>query len=224
MRQHSTENTGMVQAASQSAKLSLQMYPWGYGLRLREKAGFWALLAQAVSGGTAFVCFAVAVGLWVLPGSNMGAETAGFKMVFSGMLAMIGILALWFATQGTKYELQVDRTRRELREVLRNKKGQEFLLRKFSFEEMSSVIFTRDPERNVPGFASLMLRHKTQTHSIELVHDKEERLLDLRALLARDILSENLERAHEEAADVAGHLGQGMFGARSATVRVAAGQ
>jgi hypothetical protein len=224
MRQNSTETHGMVQAASQSSKLSVQMYPWGYGLRLREKAGFWALLAQALSGGTAIVCFSVAVGLWVLPGSNVGLETAAFKMVFTGILSMMGLLALWFATQGTKYELQVDRTRRELREVLRNKKGQEFLLRKFAFEEMSSVIFARDPARNMPGFASLMLRHKTQTHSLELVHDKEERLRDLRALLARDILSENPQPTREDASFDAADLGHGMFGPRGSIARTATGR
>ncbi|WP_380052851.1 hypothetical protein ACFE33_09950 [Falsihalocynthiibacter sp. SS001] len=190
MTDQQSENTRLIEADAKSNKFSIYTAPWGYGVRMREQVGFGARLAQALAGGTALVCVGLAVGMWVLPGSATSEDMAIFKLAFTGVLMLVGILALWFASLGTTYELQVDRGRREVREVLRNKRSQLFVMRRYDFSDISSVVFARDPKKSRSGYASLMLRHTTQTHSIDLVHDKQERLEALRNVLAEDILSE----------------------------------
>jgi hypothetical protein len=191
---HTSKNSKLVAAAGKSAKISIAMQPWGYSVRTKEKASFWAVVTQALAGGTAFVAAVVAVGIWVFPGSNVSADVAPFKMAFSGILGLISILALWFASQGTAYELQVDSDHKELREVLRNKKGQSFVLRRVGFNEISSVVFQRDEEQALHEYAKLIVRLKSQPNGIHLVFDKIARLEDLRDVLAQDILGGGTER------------------------------
>lgn len=191
---HTSNKSKLMAAAAKSAKLSVAVHTWGYSIQTNDQTGFWARLAQALAGGTAFVSAAVAVGIWIFPGSDIGIEAVPFKMAVSGMLGIISVLALWFASQGTIYELQIDSKKRELREVLLNKKGRAYTLRRFNFSEISSVIFKRDASESAQGFANLLIRLKTQTQSIYVVFDKEARLEDIREILAQDILQAPSER------------------------------
>ncbi|MEY8098455.1 hypothetical protein AB9F29_13675 [Falsihalocynthiibacter sp. S25ZX9] len=195
MINHMSDKSKLIAAAARSKKFAIQATSWGYAVRMPGNTGFWARFAQALAGGVALVSIGIAVGMWVMPGSEMGADIALFKAALSGVLVLTGLLALWFAAQGTTYELQVDSVKRELREVLRNKKGQNLVLRRMPFNDIRSVILSRDPQRNLPGYARLMLRHKTQGHCIDLVTDKDDRLEALREVLARDILMGEAEMA-----------------------------
>lgn len=186
MVNHMSDKSKLIAAAARSKKFAIHTSTWGYSVR--RPVGFWSRLAQAFAGGVAIASIGTTVGLWIMPGSDMGADVAMIKAALSAILLCIGLLSLWFALQGTTYELQVDGVKRELREVLRSKKGQNLVLRRMPFNDIRSVILSRETERNLPGQARLMLRHKTQGHCIDLVTDKIERLEALREVLAQDIL------------------------------------
>lgn len=185
---HTSNKSKLMAAVSNSAKLSMSMHTWGYSIQTNDQTGYWARLAQALAGGTAFVSAGVAVGIWIFHSPDMGPELLPFKMAFTAMLVLLSVLGLWFATQGTDYELQVDSKNRELREVLRNNKGQSIVVRRLSFKDISSVIFQRDASESAQGYANLIIRLKSQTQNIHVVFDKEANLEALREILAQDIL------------------------------------
>lgn len=185
---HTSKKSKLMAAVSKSPKLSTVMHTWGYSIQASDQTSYWARLAQALAGGTAFVSAGIAVGIWIFHSPDMGPELLPFKMAFTAMLVLVSVLGLWFATQGTDYELQLDTKKRELREVLRNNKGQSIVVRRLNFSDISSVIFQRDASESAQGYANLLIRLKTQTQNVHVVFDKEANLEALREILAQDIL------------------------------------
>lgn len=185
---HTSNKSKLMAAVNKSAKLSMVMHTWGYSIKTKDQASFWSGISQSLAGGAAFVSAGFAVGIWIFSNPAMNPELLPFKLAFTGLLLLVSVLALWFTTQGTAYELQVDRNKRQMREVLRNKKGREFVLRRLDFSEISAVIFKRDVSESARGYANLMIRLKSQVQSVQVVFDKEADLEALRDILAQDFL------------------------------------
>lgn len=158
---------------------------WGYIIRQRQQDGLKVDILQALAGlfGLGFVSAAVAV--WVVPGSIVDGDVAVFKAVVSLMSCALGILLLWYAGAGRTFELQVDLTRRELREAMRNSKGRVRIGRRHPFEVVRKIIVHPDSEN--PIDAALMIGFHDSDLLVEVATAPEHQLYALRSRIARDI-------------------------------------
>lgn len=170
---------------------------WGYIVRSNARPRSSAILMQWLSGFVGVSLVASAIGFWVVPGSAFSPDLALMKYVISAALASFGVLLVWYASQGTCYELQVDVAHNELREAVRNKKGQVRLLSRVPFQEIGSVCIDRSAGRegtDVP----LLLRYRDTAQVIEVARACEYELVDLRDRLARDILGMSALRKRQQ--------------------------
>lgn len=158
---------------------------WGYILRERSGSKEPMVVAQAVAGLMGLVSVAVSVGFWVLPGAFFSADVAMFKWVASVMACVFGIFLLWYASAGTTYELQVDLTKSELREVMRNAKGQPRVHSRYAFQDIGKVFIQSGDDGEIES--SLMLRCGLQGDVIEVLRAPEHQLFALRNRLAKDL-------------------------------------
>ncbi len=173
--------------------------PWGYIVRSGGRPSNGVRVSQWLSGMLGFSLIIAASSLWIMPGSSFGQDIAVLKYGFSIVLAAIGVLFLWFGTQGACYELQVDISRGELREAVRNRKGQARILQRVPFERIGSVFIDRSSPTPDNQFV-LMLRYRDTAEVIEVARAEEEALTMMRDRLARDILGLSLLRKrHQEA-------------------------
>ncbi len=140
-------------------------------------------------GGCGFVGLTlvfVALGFWILPGSLLTSDVAVMKFLSSASLCISGLLFLWFASQETRREVHVDRARHEVREALRNSRGNAFMLRRYSFDDISSVFIERPTYKGGPS--RLLLRYRNTSQVITIAVADDSKLVDLRDRLAKDIL------------------------------------
>ncbi len=173
--------------------------PWGYIVRSGGRPSPAARASQWLSGLIGFSLILAASSLWIMPGSSFGEDIVVLKYGLSIVLAAVGILFLWFGNQGACYELQVDISRGELREAVRNRKGQARILQRVPFERIGSVFIDRSSP--TPGnHLTLLLRYRDTAEVIEVARAEEEALTMMRDRLARDILGLSLLRKrHQEA-------------------------
>jgi len=159
---------------------------WGYILRDEEETGtlmyIFQWLALIVGGGM----FVAVAGLWLMPGATIMLDVLVFKLGFSTLMAVVGSLLLWFSSHGAKYEVQIDLARMELREALRNDRGQVRVQNRIKFDEFDAVILERAPIADQKS--RLLLRLAGTTEAIEVVSDFEGHLKEIKARLRRDVL------------------------------------
>lgn len=165
---------------------------WGYIIRERKRDDLRVDVFQAVAGlfGLGFVSAAVAV--WAVPGSIVEGDVALFKAVVSAMSCAFGVFLLWYAAAGQAFELQVDLSRRELREATRNKKGQARFGRRHRFADVAKVLVHSDPGDTID--AALMIKFCDSDTLVEVVTAPEHQLYALRNRLARDVSQGNMQR------------------------------
>ncbi len=171
--------------------------PWGYIVRSGARPRSSSVFSQWISGLTGFSLVVAASSLWIMPGSSFGEDIVGFKYGLSIVLAGLGVLLLWFGSQGHCYEVQVDIVRGELREAVRNRKGQARVLSRVPFSRIGSVFIDRTsglPDHN----KVLLLRYRDTAQIIEVARAPEEALIMLRDRLARDILGMSALRKRQK--------------------------
>ena len=118
--------------------------PWGFRLRpadMQEKASDliieWALTLM----GIAFLLSAFAQ--WLLPGSLYSGDALMVKFVLTCVLGMLGGLALSVSARGFRPEVQVDRSRQEIRFVSRNPRGRGQVLATVDLDQIIGVGITK---------------------------------------------------------------------------------
>ncbi|WP_417259039.1 hypothetical protein [Celeribacter sp.] len=120
-------------------------HPTGYGYRVTRSrpvcAGMDGVEVAVAFAG--YISLLVSVGLWGLPGSLMVANIVGFKIVLTLVFAMVGLSLVYAARRGLKRELHVDRRRRQLRVVWRNRKDDTRLDTVIGFNEVGSLFLRR---------------------------------------------------------------------------------
>ena len=118
--------------------------PWGFRLRpadMQDQA-----TDAVIEWGLTFlgiVLIASAFGQWVLPGALYGSETLVMKLVLTVVLAAIGGLVLSISARGFRPEVQVDRSRHEIRFVSRNPRGRGKILAMVDLDRIIGVGMTR---------------------------------------------------------------------------------
>lgn len=165
--------------------LTVETY-WGYIIRENRANRSQAILLQwatAFFGGSLLLS---ALGLWVLPGSTVASDVLGFKLGLTTVMLVLGLLMMRFASNGTNYEVQVDPTRKELREALRNNQGKARIMKRIKFEDMDAVYIDRS--KGADAKARLMVRMAASPVVIEVACDFEEHLTQMHERLGGHIL------------------------------------
>lgn len=159
-----------------------------WGCIIRSYAGTHSAshIIRWLSGFVGLALVFAALGFWVLPGSLLSADIMVMKFASSASLCMSGFLFLWFSSQQTRREVHIDRARGELREALRNSRGNAFMLRRYAFEDIGSVFLERSTRQK--SVARLLLRYKNTSQVIVIATADEKKLTELRDRLAHDIL------------------------------------
>lgn len=159
---------------------------WGYIVRPELAAPLGLMIAQAVAGFLGVACTVAGIALWVLPFSGLAVDGMPLRMGASAFILSIALLFLWFASRGTRRELQVDTRLRELREVVRNKYGTSTLMGRISFDGIGSVFIARnhDPKHR----SRLVLRIGNTARLIAVAEGSDSDLGELRNRLGRDLL------------------------------------
>jgi len=162
---------------------------WGYIVRCDTCDRTLALVFQwgaAIVGG---VLVLASLGFWALPGSILSPELVSFKMAMVSLFGVFGVTLVWYASHGTKYEIQVDLAKLEIREALRNTKGVARVQARIPFGKIGSVFIDRTQKEN--GKVRLVMRLGNSAQVIEVAQDREENLTELRDRLGRDLLGRN---------------------------------
>ncbi len=124
--------------------LKLIEMPWGFRLRpadMQEKA-----LDLIVEWGLNLVGIALllsAFAQWLLPGSIYAGDALMVKFVLTCVLGMLGGLALSVSARGFRPEVQVDRSRQEIRFVSRNPRGRGQVLATVDLDQIIGVGITK---------------------------------------------------------------------------------
>lgn len=162
---------------------------WGYIVRCntcdRPMAVFFQWGAAIVGG----LLVLASLGFWALPGSMLSPELISFKMAMVSLFGVFGVTLVWYASHGTKYEIQVDLAKLEIREVLRNSKGVARIQSRIPFEKIGSVFIDRSQKVN--GKVRLVMRLGNSAQVLEVARDQEENLTGLRDKMGRDLLGRN---------------------------------
>lgn len=118
--------------------------PWGFRLRpadMQESAKDFIIEWGLTLLGIAFLLSAFAQ--WLLPGSIYSGDALMLKFVLTGVLGLLGGLALSVSARGFRPEVQVDRVRQEIRFVSRNPRGRGQILATVDLDQIIGVGMTR---------------------------------------------------------------------------------
>jgi len=159
---------------------------WGYVVRCKNCDRTIDSVLQWGAGIIGGFLVLASVGLWALPGSLLGPELASFKLALISVLGVFGVTLIWFASNGTKYEIQVDVDGGEIREAVRNSKGVPHIQSRIPFDKIDAVYI--DTPRKSRGTAHLVVHLAETDQVIELARDLEENLTDLHTKVRDDLL------------------------------------
>jgi hypothetical protein len=175
------------QRVSEARLFEVEETYWGYTIHSKERAPLWLTFSQAVSWVLG-VLFAIgALGMWALPGNGLAADMIGFKMGASIPLAGVSLLMLWYSSRGSRVEVQIDTTRGEVREVLRNRAGRMTILGLYGFDSIGGVFLERS-EARLSGQVQLVLRYRNTAQVLRVARGSEPMLQGLRDRLGRDLM------------------------------------
>lgn len=186
---------------------------WGYIIRPDSGLGLNTQIKQAVSGLLGLGAVGAAVAFWALPGAFFSDDVALFKMVASVIAVCIGVFLLWYASAGSRYELHVDTSRNELREMLRNNKGQSRLHRRHEFSDIGEVFVTKDEAEG--SMCALMLRIGESEQAITAARAPKDQLRGLKDRLTKDIapvanVMRREAKAHSKSDEITAPDGAGL--------------
>ncbi len=158
---------------------------WGYIVRSKRGPALGVLVSQVVSYffGACFLtaCF----GILLMPTMMFD---GGFGAIRIGAATLMGAVAaylLWFASRGTRAELQVDNSVGEIREVIRNRAGRPTTVGCYGFDTIGGVFMEEDAES---GLSNLVLRYRNTVQTVPVAEGTEAQLIRLRDRLGQDLM------------------------------------
>lgn len=165
---------------------------WGYIVRANQDLGRGVAVAQSICRLFGCGLLAAAIGLWLLPSVMFGAEAMFMRFFATVVFVSMASLLLWYATRGGRSEVQIDLSRGEVREVIRNHTRKQTLLGSYGFDSVGAV----DLEQGIdPTEMDLVLRYRNAGGCLVLASGAEAELTLLRDRIARDVVvGSNVER------------------------------
>lgn len=159
---------------------------WGYVVRGTEDAPLRVQIAQGMAWLTG-IGFAIAtLGMWAIPMTQFQGDLLPMKLGATMILAGFAAYLLWFASRGTRTELQFDTRLGEVREIVRNQAGRPTLIGRYGFDAIGGVHIDRSATHH--GQACLVLRQGNTAQFIPVAWGLESQLLSLRDRLGVDLM------------------------------------
>ncbi|MEL6572297.1 MAG: hypothetical protein AAFQ64_11590 [Pseudomonadota bacterium] len=158
---------------------------WGYIVRATETLGRGVAIAQSVSRLLGCAFLAAAIGLWLLPSMLFGADAMFMRFFATIVFVSLATLLLWYATRGGQSEIQIDLSRGEIREVVRNRTNKQILFGSYGFDSVGAVELA--PGIN-PAEMDLVLRYRNTGGCLIMASGREADLSLLRDRLSRDVI------------------------------------
>jgi len=171
-----------------NANMSLDETYWGYIIRDTRRDNGLLFAMQAVAGlmAASFAC--ATVGLWALPSMAFTGVALMSKALLSFFfLGMAGVLS-WYASRGSRSEMQIDLRLGEVREVVRNRAGRSTLISRYGFDAIGGTLLESGKRSN--GQATLKIRYRNTAQTIEVARGPIGLLEALRDRLGRDLLAD----------------------------------
>lgn len=158
---------------------------WGYIVRSAHDHGHGLILTQSLSLLSGAALLAAALGMWLIPGMLFGSDALMMRLFATIVFVSVSALLLWYSSRGTISEIQIDNARGEIREVIRNHTGRMSLLACYSFDSIGNVEL--EPV-GASGAASLVLRYRNSSETVEVATGREGALCTLRDRISRDVI------------------------------------
>ncbi|NCO85152.1 MAG: hypothetical protein GW886_00800 [Rhodobacterales bacterium] len=159
---------------------------WGYVVRQADEDPLSVRILMGLAWGAGIVFAVGALGLWLMPQSVISADLIGMKMGASVLMAGFAAFFLWYASRGTRTELQVDTSLGEVREVVRNQTGKPSLVGRYGFDAIGGVYLER--AAGGPGDTCLVLRHGNGGQLLPVAWGHESQLVALRDRMGHDMM------------------------------------
>lgn len=158
---------------------------WGYAILSGTTLPFGVAFGQAVSFFFGVVFAIAALGILLLPALFFD---GGFSAMRVGSAALFGAMAaylLWFASRGTQTEVHVDKSARQIREVVVNRAGKPTPVATYAFNEIGGVFVEKGDDT---ALDQLILRYRNTSQVVCVAEGSEAQLVGLRDRLGRDLL------------------------------------
>jgi len=167
---------------------------WGYVILCDTPSARRARSVEVISMITGFALIASAVMQWIAPGALTSPDLVTFKAGASVTFVVLGGVLVWFARRGLRYEVQIDRNKREVRAVLRNRRNLSRVIERVGFEDVGSAFIERARSPFAPSRLYMRVRD-TQT-LIEVATGPEAELQALHARLSHDLAAPRAVKAN----------------------------
>ena len=179
------ETATVQQGATSRTGFTTDETHWGYIVRSTEDSGHGLILSQSLSLLTGSALLAAAIGMWVIPGMLAGIDALMMRMFATIVFVSAASLLLWYSSRGVVSEIQIDNGRGEIREVVRNHAGRMSLIACYSFDSIGGVFM--EPT-GADDAASLVLRYRNSSDTVEVASGREKELSELRDRISRDVI------------------------------------
>jgi hypothetical protein len=150
---------------------------WGYILRPSEEMMARAALLEIAATFSGVLILMLAYAQWMLPGSSDAPDLLAMKLAISVILSIFSVVLILAGQRGLVMELQMDRTKQELRLVQRSRRGYGRMIRRMSFADVSSVFLERSKSQRS---ARLCLRLARTNEVVAILTSDQSHLLELR--------------------------------------------
>jgi hypothetical protein len=180
-----------------AAPFEMEETVWGYIIHNKEPAPFWLYVSQLTSWVVGVLFATVAIGMWTLPGVGGAQDMLTLKIGATIPMSGVAILLFWYASRGTQTEVQIDTTRGEVREMLRNRAGRTTLLGLYGFDAIGGVFMERSETRR-SGHVQLVLRYRNTAQVLRVARGPETLLEGLRDRLGGDLMVRRRSTASQD--------------------------
>lgn len=167
---------------------------WGYVIRSDTPAARRARGVEVAALAMGFTLALIAVAHWILPGSLNVPELVPFKAAASVVFLVLGGVLVWYARRGLRYEVQIDKVKREVRAVLRNRHDLSRVIEKVAFSEVGSAFIERGRSRFTPS--RLYMRIRDTPTLIEVATGTEAEMNSLHLRLSHDMAAPKAANAN----------------------------
>lgn len=176
--------------ANNRTSFKVETSHWGYSVRCGMPAPRLLLFVQALIwlAGCALITFALA--LWVLPSEITAGSAVGLKAVLTGILLATAAYCLWHSSRGVVPELQIDTSRGEVREIVRNRAGRPSVIGRYGFDAIGGVFIDRGRAFGAAGaeMSTLVLSYRNTAETLPVAQGSLADLAPLRDRLGRDLM------------------------------------
>lgn len=160
--------------------------PHGYVIAAQDgpRTGLKIMQVSATMIGGMFL--SAALGMLMVPHLGLGAADFAFRAGAAVVFAAISAYLLWFASRGTRVELEIDTRAGQINEVVCNKAGRRTVLQSFPFSDIGGAFLHRRAQE--AGTAMLVLRYRNTPRYIYVAEAAPQALSPLKDRLGRDVM------------------------------------